>query len=206
MRPHERLHLATAEVLLACGDLEGLEVMKQMFAGFGVHTPRCAQAGSDAMDLINDREFNLIVVDSVLSDVEGHDFIRNLRQSHVPPNCFAPIILVLGHSTPSQIMRGRDAGASFVVKKPAPPQVMMQRIVWLLNDERKFVTAPGYCGPDRRLRPMGPPVGMKGRRHDDLSAEVGAAKTPNLEQDEIDALFTPKAVARCESCRRCWSP
>jgi hypothetical protein len=36
---------------------------------------------------------------------------------------------------------------------------------------------------------------MKGRRHDDLSVEVGEAKTPNLEQDEIDALFQPKAVA-----------
>ena len=36
---------------------------------------------------------------------------------------------------------------------------------------------------------------MKGRRHDDLSADVGIAKTPNLEQDEIDALFNPKAVA-----------
>ena len=31
--------------------------------------------------------------------------------------------------------------------------------------------------------------------HDDLSAEVGIAKTPNLEQDEIDALFSPKAAA-----------
>ena len=87
-------------------------------------------------------------------------------------------------------------GASFVVKKPAPPQVMMQRIMWLLKDERKFVTAPDYCGPDRRVRAMGPPVGVKGRRHDDLSAEVGMATTPNLDQDEIDALFSPKAVAR----------
>jgi hypothetical protein len=58
------------------------------------------------------------------------------------------------------------------------------------------VTSPNYCGPDRRVRSVGPPVGMKGRRHDDLSIEVGAAKTPNLEQDEIDALFQPKAIAR----------
>ena len=87
-----------------------------------------------------------------------------------------------------------DAGASFVVRKPVAPMVMMQRILWLLNDQRKFVTSPGYCGPDRRVKALGPPVGMKGRRHDDLSAEVGAASTPNLGQDEIDALFKPKAV------------
>jgi hypothetical protein len=73
---------------------------------------------------------------------------------------------------------------------------MMQRIVWLLNDPRSFVTSPGYHGPDRRVRSVGPPVDMKGRRHDDLSVEVGEAKTPNLEQDEIDALFQPKAITR----------
>ena len=70
----------------------------------------------------------------------------------------------------------------------------MQRIIWLLNDQRKFVTSPGYNGPDRRVKALGPPVGQKGRRHDDLSADVGTATTPNLEQDEIDALFSPKAA------------
>jgi DNA-binding response OmpR family regulator len=105
------------------------------------------------------------------------------------------VILITGHTKPSQIFRGRDSGASFVVRKPVAPLVMMQRIIWLLNDQRKFVTSPDYCGPDRRVKAIGPPVGMKGRRCDDLSAQVGDAKTPNLEQDEIDALFKPKAVS-----------
>jgi hypothetical protein len=42
---------------------------------------------------------------------------------------------------------------------------------------------------------LGPPPGEKGRRSDDLSAEVGMATTPNLEQDDIDALFAPKRVS-----------
>jgi hypothetical protein len=39
---------------------------------------------------------------------------------------------------------------------------------------------------------LGPPVGEKGRRSDDLSVDVGAATTPNLDQSDIDALFQPK--------------
>ncbi len=195
IRRSERVNLTSAEVMLVCGDVEGMEIMVQMFAGFGVHTPRRISSGAEAMQAAGDREFNLVVVDSVLSDMGGHEFIRELRHSRIAPNCYAPAILVLGHSTPSQIFRGRDAGASFVVRKPVPPLVMMQRIVWLLTDERKFVTSQNYCGPDRRVRSVGPPIGMKGRRHDDLSAEVGAATTPNLDQNEIDALFNPKAVA-----------
>jgi DNA-binding response OmpR family regulator len=195
LRRQERVNLSTAEVLIIGGDADGVEILAQMFAGFGVQLPRRCASGAEAMTVVGERELNLVVVDSALSDTDGYDFITWLRRCG-SPNAWAPTILVTGHTTPSQIFRGRDAGASFVVRKPVPPLVMMQRIVWLLSDPRAFVTSPGYCGPDRRVRSMGPPVGMKGRRHDDLSVEVGEAKTPNLEQDEIDALFQPKAVAR----------
>lgn len=191
----ERVNLSTAEVLLACGDLQGLTIMAEMFAGFGVHSPRKCQTMADCKAVVKERIINLMVVDSALNDAEGYEFISWLRRAELDPNSFAPVILVTGHTRPSQVFRGRDAGASFVVAKPAVPTVMMQRIVWLMHDQRKFVNSPGYCGPDRRVKALGPPVGMKGRRHDDLSAEVGIAKTPNLEQDEIDALFSPKAAA-----------
>jgi DNA-binding response OmpR family regulator len=190
----ERVNLSTAEVLLACGDPEGLNVLAEMFAGFGVHTPRRCLTMAEAQSAVQSRILNLLIVDAALADGEGYDFIQWLRYSEIEPNCFAPVILVTGHTRPSQVFRGRDAGASFVVRKPVAPLIMMQRIIWLLNDQRKFVAAPGYCGPDRRAKALGPPIGMKGRRHDDLSANVGAASTPNLEQDEIDALFKPRAV------------
>src|SRR5262245_54502077 len=168
---HERVNLSTAEVLLACGDPEGLNILAEMFAGFGVHTPRRCLSGAEAKTSIQERVQNLLVVDSALADMEGYDFIHWLRRSDITPNCYAPVILVTGHTKPSQIFRGRDAGASFVVRKPVPPLVMMQRILWLLNDDRQFVTSPDYCGPDRRVKAIGPPVGMKGRRNDDLSVE-----------------------------------
>ena len=189
------VNLSTSEVMIAAADPDGLEILAQMFAGFGVHTPRRCNTGEEAMAVVGERELNLMVVDSALGDMDGYAFISWLRRCGVTPNCHAPVILVTGHTKPSQIFKGRDAGASFVVRKPVQPLVMMQRIIWLLNDQRQFVASADYCGPDRRVRAMGPPVGMKGRRHDDLSIEVGEAKTPNLEQDEIDALFSPKAAA-----------
>ncbi len=192
---HERINLSTAEVMLACGDAEGMNILAEMFAGFGVHTPRRCASGMEARSTVQERILNLIVVDSALTDQEGYDFIHWLRRSDSAPNCYAPVILITGHTKPSQIFRGRDAGASFVVRKPVAPLVMMQRILWLLSDQRQFVTSPNYCGPDRRVKSIGPPVGIKGRRHDDLSAEVGVATEPNMDQDAIDAMFNPKAIA-----------
>ena len=192
---HDRINLSTAEVLLACGDPEGMNILAEMFAGFGVHTPRRCATGAEARGMVQERILNLMVVDSALADQEGYDFIHWLRRSDIAPNCYAPVILITGHTKPSQIFRGRDAGASFVVRKPVAPLVMMQRILWLLNDQRQFVTSPNYCGPDRRVKSIGPPIGIKGRRHDDLSAEVGLATEPNMDQDAIDAMFNPKAIA-----------
>ena len=190
----ERVNLSTAEVLLACGDPEGLNIMSEMFAGFGVHTPRRCLTGAEARTSIQERILNLVVVDSALQDQTGYDFIHWMRRCDIAPNCYAPVILITGHTKPSQIFRGRDAGASFVVRKPVAPLVMMQRIIWLLNDQRKFVTSPGYNGPDRRVKALGPPAGTKGRRHDDLSAEVGTATPPNRQHDQMDALYSPTAA------------
>jgi CheY-like chemotaxis protein len=49
-------------------------------------------------------------------------------------------------------------------------------------------------GPDRRFKAFGPPIGTKGRRHDDLNAKIGAAVEPNMSQNEIDLLMKPTRV------------
>jgi len=191
----ERINLASAEVVLADGHAQGLDLMSEMFAGFGVMKPHRCSGAAEIRDIVSAREINLFVIDSALSDTDGYEFVRWLRRSGNRGNSVAPVILVTGHTRQSDIFKGRDCGANFVVRKPAAPLVMLQRIMWVSREARQFVESAGYCGPDRRFRMLGPPVGEKGRRSDDLSAEVGAATTPNLEQDDIDALFAPKKAS-----------
>ena len=62
-------------------------------------------------------------------------------------------------------------------------------------DDRQFVECETYVGPDRRVRNFGPPMGIVGRRQGDLSAHVGAAVEPNMEQSEIDLMMKPRRVA-----------
>lgn len=73
---------------------------------------------------------------------------------------------------------------------------MYDRLMWLAREQRQFVEAESYVGPDRRHKAFGPPPGEKGRRHDDLGTEIGLPIGPDLEQDEIDMLMNPRrAVA-----------
>ncbi|MDR3506269.1 MAG: response regulator [Caulobacteraceae bacterium] len=174
---------------------EGMAVLTQMFAGFGVHTPHCCVTASDAMEVAKKRDLNLLVVDTALPDMTGYEFVRWLRRAKLKPNSFAPVILVSGHTPRSMVMEGRDCGANFVMAKPLQPLPMLKRIMWLAGEGRDFVDSPNYVGPDRRFQRLGPPAGMAGRRKDDLSAKLGHATDPNLSQDEIDARFKPTKVS-----------
>jgi DNA-binding response OmpR family regulator len=188
----DRINLANAEVLLLDSQPEGLEILAQTFAGFGMHTPHRCGAAAEAMAVVRDRELNLVIVDSAVSDMDGYEFVRWLRRSGGKPNCFVPVLLLTGHTKASHIYKGRDCGANLVVRKPVSPMVLLQRIMWAARETRSFVEAPNYCGPDRRFRMLGPPAGLKGRRKDDVTTALGKASTPNLDQDDIDALFQPQ--------------
>ena len=79
--------------------------------------------------------------------------------------------------------------ANFTVAKPITPKVLLERIFWVAREERAFIECDSYVGPDRRFKYEGPPIGMEGRRRDDLPAEVGNAQEANMSQDEINSLM-----------------
>ena len=95
----------------------------------------------------------------------------------------------------SQLFKARDCGASFTIAKPITPKIVLERLFFIAKDQRMFVDCGAYIGPDRRFKREGPPVGMEGRRSDDLGAEMGESAAPNMSQEEIDAMMKPSKVA-----------
>ncbi len=193
-RATDRINLSCAEILLVDSSREGMAILTQMFAGFGVHTPHCCSTAGEALEIIKKRDMTIIIVDTVLPDMSGYDFVRALRRSKIKPNCFAPVILMSGHTPRSMVLEGRDCGANFVMAKPVNALTMLKRIMWLATETRDFITSPDYVGPDRRFQRLGPPPGMAGRRKTDLSATIGIATGPDLSQTEINQLFKPTKV------------
>ena len=209
----ERINLSTAEVLLACGDPEGLNIMSEMFAGFGVHTPRRCLTGVEARTSIQERILNLVVVDSALQDETGYDFIHWLRRSDIAPNCYAPVILITGHTKPSQIFRGRDAGASFVVRKleGRPAQVLVQEgrvdVAGPVGAERMSLTAnTGLSLPMDGTRARRPAPLAAGQMNRELAWREGKIALQGETLAEAAAIYarysdTPIVIADPELAR-----
>lgn len=189
-----RINLNRTSVLVLDGNVQSLDLLKQILNGFGVRAVHACQHVRDAQRIFYDHELELIIVDPLFIDDSGFDFIRMVRREENSPNRAVAIIAALGHQTLGNVRAARDAGASVVVAKPLSPEVLMQRIHWVARENRPFIVAPNYAGPDRRFKNIGPPHGTNGRRADDLSLDVPVAAGPDMNQSEIDEMFKPRKI------------
>jgi CheY-like chemotaxis protein len=196
-KPSEaRLNLTKATVLLLQNNQTELDILGQVFIGFGVKAIRKCLSIGEAEDCIRSGVvFDLIVVDGDLPNHAGYDFVSALRRMEDGDNHLAPMMLISGHTVQSAITKARDCGANFVVAKPITPKIMFDRVMWLAREDRQFVVTDTYAGPDRRHKTFGPPAGTKGRRRDDVSAKIGRAVGPDMSQSDIDAMFNPQRAA-----------
>lgn len=195
MTTNDRINLEHSTVLLIDDNQTALDMLSSVFNGFGVKEQiKCASA-LEGKAVIQDRSVDLVVIDCADPEMDSYAFARWLRRETPVPLRHIPIILLTGHASQTKVKEGRDCGVSFVVTKPLTPAVLLKRIQWLATDERQFIECATYVGPDRRVRNFGPPMGMAGRRKDDLSAHVGLATEANMDQSDIDGMFKPQRVS-----------
>jgi len=190
-----KFNLKNASVLLVVTGLQSLDVLVQILVGFGAKNFSKCETVGDARESLKKTPFDLIIIDAVIGEEDGYDLMSWVRREAPEINRYVPVIMVSGHTARSKVVKARDCGAHFTVAKPLTPIVLLERILWIAQERRPFVNTDCFAGPDRRFKFTGPPVGSAGRRRDDLSANVGEAKEPNLSQAEIDSLMAPQKVA-----------
>lgn len=194
LAPDIRINLERSTVLIVDDNPQALDVQSSIFRGFGVSRQHKCGSAKDAIYLVTHQELDLIVIDCSMPEMDGYDFVKWLRRDAPEAKRYTPVIMLTGHAALSTVEKSRDCGANFVVTKPFTPQILLQRIYWVAKDERQIVVCDTYAGPDRRFKNLGAPAGKRGRRRDDLSARLGIAKQPNMDQTDIDQLLKPTRV------------
>jgi DNA-binding response OmpR family regulator len=164
--PKAWINLEKAAVMLIEPNSTNMQILKQIFAGFGVRKPICCATQAEALEVAQTEEINLIVVSDALGDGDGYAFVRQLRRFDTDHNAFTPVIVVSGHTKRRLVGAARDCGANFVVAKPLSPQTMLERIVWVAKECRPFVDTGAYLGPDRRFKEDESEAAQSRRRSD----------------------------------------
>lgn len=191
----DRLKLDSIRFLLVDDNPHALQIMAQVISGFGVRNMVKVDGAVAARQEIMRGGIDIVLTDAQMPGENGYQLTEWIRREAPEPTRYVPIVIVTGHTPESDVTLGRDLGANFTIAKPLLPRVLLQRLFWISYEDRQFVQAESYVGPDRRFKRLGPPADTDGRRCDDLKGDVGEASQPNLSQEEIDALMKPAKVA-----------
>ena len=97
-------------------------------AGCEVQT---AATGRDAIDCVQLRRPNLILLDLMLPDIDGFGVCEILRRQ--PETATIPIVILTAWATPDARNLGLDLGALDYLTKPFSPKELVERVQRLLS-------------------------------------------------------------------------
>ncbi|MEO5348716.1 MAG: hybrid sensor histidine kinase/response regulator [Magnetococcus sp. YQC-3] len=93
-----------------------------------------ATNGPKALELAASKSFDLILLDIVMPEMNGHAVCRRLRADPATADC--PIIFITGIDNPQSEQQGLELGAVDYIAKPFSPAVVRARVVNHLTLQR----------------------------------------------------------------------
>lgn len=117
-----------ADVLVVEDEIEIRELMSLLLLRQGHTVKQCASV-PEAMDCLKKSQFDLIVLDWMLPQVNGIEMLKSMPQSDGRP----PVLMVTAKAEPQDIVTGLEAGADDYVAKPFEPSVFNARVTALLR-------------------------------------------------------------------------
>lgn len=105
-------------------------------------------SGEQALQALEARTFDIILLDVNLGDMEGFEVLRRLRERGIK----TPVIIISGRNEDYDSLYGLSLGADDYVTKPFRPVVLGAKVKALLRRSREFSSAASQqlrCGPFR---------------------------------------------------------
>lgn len=177
------LHLGNLRVLVVEDNQHMRRILRRMLGGFGISAIHEAEDGAEALDQISRQDPDLIITDWLMPIVDGAELTRRVRAGK-EPGCFVPIIAVTAHTQKRRVEEARDSGVTEVLCKPVSAKALYLRIANCVLNQRDFIRARGFFGPDRRRfqSPAYHGNERRGRRPEDAYALDGGGEVTQSPQ------------------------
>jgi DNA-binding response OmpR family regulator len=122
-------------ILIADDDPAILNLVLQLLAPWT--NVECAQSGRAALDAIERRRFDLVILDCEMADMSGLDVL--LQIGRMDPDIRSPVMMLSAVREPEKVSRLIAAGAQNYLIKPIAPDRLIERISILLNRQKKII-------------------------------------------------------------------
>ncbi len=141
-----------ADILVVDDEQDLLDLLRMGLEGEGYRV-RTVLTGAEALDAVQTRPPDLVLLDIMLDDVSGIDVAAQLK--HGPQTAGIPIILLTAKDSDTDIVVGLRVGADDYVTKPFSTAVLVARIEAVLRRVREAARQTGpviSAGPVRVIR------------------------------------------------------
>jgi two-component system response regulator CpxR len=119
--------LNNLSILLVDDDVELTALMEEYFRGLGIHLA-IAHDGVEGLNRALEGSFDLILLDVMLSGLEGFEVLRQLRRRSA-----VPVIMLTARTEQQDRIEGLNAGADDYLAKPFSPEELRARIQAVLR-------------------------------------------------------------------------
>ncbi len=139
-------------ILLVDDDATLLDMLAEQLGCTGEFETATAQTAARAFDLAKTQQFDVIILDVGLPDMDGRETCRVLRQLGVK----CPIIMLTGADTDADAILGLEAGANDYITKPFRLGVFLARLRAHIrqherSDDAVFTIGPYVFKPGAKL-------------------------------------------------------
>jgi adenylate cyclase len=96
------------------------------------HSADTAEGGAQALEALRTRDFDLILLDLLMPDVDGVDVLRQLKADAGLRN--TPVIMISGTDEAERLEKCIEMGAADHLAKPLDPALLATKISALVGD------------------------------------------------------------------------
>lgn len=93
-----------------------------------------AMTGEEALELVRHYDYDIVVLDLMLPDIEGYDVVRRLRASRID----VPVLILSGLTRPQAKVKGLGMGADDYITKPFDKSELVARIHAIVRRSKGF--------------------------------------------------------------------
>jgi adenylate cyclase len=132
--PNARRDQSISSRILVVDDMEAnRELLSRRLSRDG-HLVTMANDGHSALELLGTAEFDLVLLDLMMPDINGFDVLRRLKED--PAMRHIPVIMISALDEIDSIVRCIEAGAEDYIAKPFDPVLLAARIDATLERKR----------------------------------------------------------------------
>jgi two-component system cell cycle response regulator CtrA len=130
-------------VLLVEDDLTAARGVALMLKATGAIVD-AVDTGEEAIDLVRHYDYDIVLLDLMLPDIEGFEVIRRMRAARIE----TPVLILSGLNRPQAKVKGFGLGADDFITKPFDAQELTARMQAIVRRSK------GFAQPSLRIGPL----------------------------------------------------